>query len=295
MIAVMGATGHTGGQIAELLLRGGERVRALGRSRSRLEPLRRAGAEVLTGDAADAGFLTAAFSGAKAVYTLLPTDRQSPDYPGRQRQEGRAIVDALRRSGVGHVVALSSLGADADGENGLIAGLHEQEERLKALEGVNVALLRPASFFENFIEQLAAIEQHGVLADSVAPDLAIPMVATRDIAEAAMRRLAARDWTGLVVRELLGPRDVTHREIARTIGARIGKPDLQYVQLSPAEMAGALRQAGFSAGFAKLYVEMTRAFNEGRIRPRAGRTPENTTPTRFEDFVAGPAFARQAV
>jgi uncharacterized protein YbjT (DUF2867 family) len=121
------------------------------------------------------------------------------------------------------------------------------------------------------------------------------MVATRDIAEAAMRRLAARDWTGLVVRELLGPRDVTHREIARTIGARIGKPDLQYVQLSPAEMAGALRQAGFSAGFAKLYVEMTRAFNEGRIRPRAGRTPENTTPTRFEDFVAGPAFARQAV
>lgn len=50
--------------------------------------------------------------------------------------------------------------------------------------------------------------------------------------------------------------------------------------------------------FASLYVEMTRAFNEGTVKPRNGRTPENTTPTRFEDFASELADAvrqRQAV
>ncbi|MGH8563216.1 MAG: hypothetical protein ACREXW_03695 [Gammaproteobacteria bacterium] len=31
-------------------------------------------------------------------------------------------------------------------------------------------------------------------------------------------------------------------------------------------------------------VDMTRAFNEGKVKPSRGRIPENTTPTRFEDF-----------
>ena len=44
MITVMGATGNTGGQITERLLDAGERVRAVGRSASRLAALERAGA-----------------------------------------------------------------------------------------------------------------------------------------------------------------------------------------------------------------------------------------------------------
>ena len=39
---------------------------------------------------------------------------------------------------------------------------------------------------------------------------------------------------------------------------------------------------GLSESFAKLYVEMTRAFNEGTVKPN--RTPGNTTFTQFEDF-----------
>ena len=49
MIAVMGATGHTGKKITEALLKAGERVRALGRSETKLAELKRAGAETLAG------------------------------------------------------------------------------------------------------------------------------------------------------------------------------------------------------------------------------------------------------
>jgi uncharacterized protein YbjT (DUF2867 family) len=294
VITVMGATGHTGTQIAATLLRDGQKVRALGRSLSKLAALESAGAEVLAGDVADAAFLARAFRGADAVYTLLPTDRQAPDYHARQQQEGEAIVQAVRESGVRYVVALSALGADQSEGTGLIASLHEQEERLKGLEGTNVLILRPVSFFENFYDQLEQIKHEGIYADSVEPDLAVPMIASRDVADVAAKALAARDWTGVVVRELLGQRDLSYPEATRVIGECIGRPDAQYVHLSYAQMVEALVQAGLSESFAALYVEMTRAFNEGLVQPRAGRTPENTTPTRFEDFVEELAHAYQA-
>jgi uncharacterized protein YbjT (DUF2867 family) len=122
MITVMGATGHTGKKITEALLKAGERVRALSRSESKLAELTLAGAEVLTGYVSEAAFLTKAFRGADAVYTLLPTDRRAPDYRAEQDRQGEAIVKAIRNSGVRYVVALSSLGADLSAGTGLIAG-----------------------------------------------------------------------------------------------------------------------------------------------------------------------------
>jgi uncharacterized protein YbjT (DUF2867 family) len=293
MITVMGATGNTGKKITEALLKAGEKVCALGRSESKLAELKRAGAEVLVGDTNDAAFLAKAFRGADAVYTLLPTDPRAPDYRDEQDRQGEAIAKAIRESGVRCVVALSSMGADLSEAHGVIAGLHAQEERLKKIEGINLLFLRPVSFFENFYGSLALIKQEGINGDSVKADLAIPMVATRDIADAAAKALSARDWKGVVVRDLLGPRDISYSEATRILGEKIGKPDLQYVQFSYDDQIKALVQAQFSESFARLYVEMTRAFNEGTIKP--ARTRENTTPTRFEDFADEWASAYNAM
>ena len=88
---------------------------------------------------------------------------------------------------------------------------------------MNVLLLRPVSFFENFYDSLELIRQEGIVADCVAPDLAMPMVATRDIAEGAATALRARDWSGVAVRELLGPRDLSYAEATSILAERIGK------------------------------------------------------------------------
>nr|MBA3297397.1 NAD(P)H-binding protein [Acidobacteriota bacterium] len=107
MIAVMGASGNTGTRISGALLERGQQVRALGRSESKLADLKRAGADVVTGDAADLPFLAKAFRGADAVYALLPPDPTSPDYRARQDAVGEAIAAAVRDGGVRHVVFLS--------------------------------------------------------------------------------------------------------------------------------------------------------------------------------------------
>jgi uncharacterized protein YbjT (DUF2867 family) len=292
MITVMGATGRIGSKITNLLLKQGESVRALGRSERKLSELQSAGAEVLAGDASDAAFLTNAFRGATAVFTLLPYDPQSSDYRAIQDRQGEAIVKAVRESGVRYVVALSSVGADQPSGTGPIAGLHAQEERLRRIDDVNLLLLRPGSFFENFYDSLELIKHEGIIGDSVAPEVALPMIATRDIADAAAKALTARDWKGVVVRELLGPCDLSYAEATCIIGERIGKPDLAYVQFPYADMAEALMKVGFSENVAGLYVEMTRAFNEGRVKPCEGRKPENTTPTRLRRRRATVTLAR---
>jgi hypothetical protein len=110
------------------------------------------------------------------------------------------------------------------------------------------------------------------------------MIASRDIADVAARALRQRDWRGAVVQELLGERDLTFAAATRVIGARIGKPDLSYVQFPYADFSASLVRLGISPNVAALYAEMARAVNEGRVKSREGRRAENTTPTRFEDF-----------
>ncbi|MFN8177825.1 MAG: NAD(P)H-binding protein [bacterium] len=284
MIAIMGAAGNTGRRAAELLLDAGEKVRVLGRSAERLQDLARRGAEVMTGEATDAGYLATAFRGADAVYTLFPSDMQAPDLRAQQDRIGEATVDAIRKSGVRFVVFLSSLGGELPTGTGPIAGLHAQEERLRSIQGTDALALRPGYFFENTLGSLALIKHQGINGGAIAADLPISMVATRDIGEFAAKALRKRDWKGFTVREILGQRDLSLREVTNILGRRLAKPDLRYVQFGYADFVQALVGMGLPAKTAEGYAEMGRAFNEGKIKSHEGRRTENTTPTRFEEF-----------
>ena len=283
MITVMGASGNTGRLVAEGLLARGEKVRVMGRDAGRLAPLVARGAEAAVGDAADAGFLARAFAGAETAYTLIPPDLRAPDFRAHQDRVGEATAQALRQTGVKRVVFLSSVGADLPSGTGPIVGLHLQEERLRKL-GVATLLLRPGYFFENLHASLPIIRHQGVNGGAIAPDVKMAMIATRDIGAAAVAAIAARDFTGVEVRNLLGPRDLSMAEATRILGAAIGKPDLAYVQFPYDAFAGALVQAGLTPDMAGLYAEMSRAFNDGIVKVVGGRTPASTTPTTFESF-----------
>lgn len=285
MITVMAATGRIGKRITESLLASGEKVRALGRSESKLAGLKKAGAEIFAGEATDAEFLTKAFRGADAVYTLLPYDQHETDYYAQQNRVGEAVVQAVRASGVRRVVFLSSIGGDLPAGTGMILSMHLQEMRLRDLKGIDVAILRPGPFFENLLGVVELIKHEGINGDAFAPDIPLPMISTRDIADAAVKALKVRDWSGVVVRELQGQRDISFAEATRIIGTRIGKPDLAYVQFPYDELAKTLAQFGFSEHIGALEAEVARAANDGLLlKSRGARTAANTTATPFEEF-----------
>ena len=297
MYVVIGATGNTGRIVTEKLLAKGEKVRAVGRDAKRLEHLKQKGAEAFLADATDAGALTKAFSGAKAVYAMIPPSISAPNVRDYQERVNDALAAAIEKSGVQFAVVLTSFGADKPDKTGPVVGLHNLETKLGAVAGLNALYLRAGYFMENILPQVGVIQSFGMVAGPLRPDLPLAMIATRDIGAFAAEALLKLDFQGKRTRELLGARDVTYAEVAKIVGAAIEKPGLAYMQLSAAQLKPALTQMGMSSSMADLLLEMSEALNSGYMRALEPRSPQNTTPTTLETFVAEyfvPAFRGRA-
>ncbi|RZL06253.1 MAG: FMN-dependent NADH-azoreductase, partial [Rubrivivax sp.] len=223
-----------------------------------------------------------------------PYDLTEPGYLDSQRRLGEAMAQAVRDAGVKRVVFLSSLGADQPGGTGLIRPMHDQEERLRAIPGLDLMCLRAGAFMENLYGALPAVREAGVVADGFLPDLPIPMVATRDIADTALQALPDPGWTGHPVREVLGPRDISMNEVTRLLAERLNLPQLAYVQLPRSELERVLAEAGFAPDVAVLTGELTEAINAGRVRTTLGRSAASTTPTDVAGFAQELAAAFNA-
>jgi uncharacterized protein YbjT (DUF2867 family) len=285
MYVITGATGNTGSVVGEKLLAKGENVRVVGRDAKRLERFAQRGAEPFVADATDAGALTKAFSGAKAAYAMIPPNISSPDVRAYEERVNDALFSAIEKNAVKHAVVLSSFGADKPHKTGPVVGLHNLEGKLNEIPGLNALYLRAGYFMENILPQVGVIKSFGDMAGPVKGDLPLPMIATRDIGAAAAEALLKLDFEGKRPRELQGARDVTYEEVARIVGAAIGKPDLAYKQIPAAQLKPALMQMGMSSSMADLLLEMADALNSGHMKMLEPRSRENTTPTTLETFV----------
>ena len=293
MIALMGAAGNVGSKVAELLLEASEEVRVLQHARD-LTDLTERGPEVVTGDAMSVDDLRTLFHGAAAALVLLPENVADPMFVEHRRTMSRAIRDALQATGVGHVVALSTVGADLPDAPGPPGGLHGFERDLGELE-TNLLVLRSAAYMDYLLAALPMIQTQKLNGSAVKADVRFPMVATRDVAREAAERLRRRDFSGHDVKLLLGPEDVTMAEATKAIGARLGMPDLPYAEFPPDGVKGYLVGVGMSEEVAGLLVDLQLALNERRYLEGVHRTPESTTPTRLEDFLATALPASTAV
>lgn len=296
MYVVLGASGHTGKVVASSLLAGSQKVRVVSRKAEHVQALINQGAEWTAAEVTDKTALTNAFKGAEAAYVLLPPDMASNDYRGRQDRVSDAIAAAVTATGVMHVVALSSIGADKPSGTGPVVGLYNLEQKLNRIDGLNALYLRAGYFMENTLPQVMVIRQMGSVAGPVRPDLKLPMIVTRDIGNAAANALLQRNFRGKEIRELLGQRDLDYVEAASIIGKAIGKPSLAYVQAPDEQLRPALLQMGMSANVAGLLLEMAGALNSGYMKSLEPRLAANTTPTSFETFVSeqfAPAYQQQ--
>jgi uncharacterized protein YbjT (DUF2867 family) len=297
MYVVLGASGNTGHVVAKNLLTGGQKVRVVGRNAANLQPLAAQGAEIFIGDVTDASALTTAFHKADAAYVMIPPNPTSSDFRAFQNRASDAIAAAVRKAGVKNVVSLSSFGADKPNGTGPVAGLHELEEKLNQIDGANVLHLRAGYFMENTLPQVGAIRMLGSVIGPVSPNLKLPMIATRDIGTAAADALSRLGFQGKQTKELHGQRDLDYTEAATIIGKAIGKPDLGYIQAPDNQIRAAMVQMGMSDNFAGLILELAGALNTGHLRALEPRSAANTTPTKFETFVAEsfvPAYKQQA-
>ncbi|MCK9423654.1 MAG: SDR family NAD(P)-dependent oxidoreductase [Bacteroidales bacterium] len=285
MYIITAATGNIGKALATGLLAKGKKVRVIGRSADKLKELAEKGAEPFVGDVKDAAFIKDAFKYGTAVFCLIPPNPLSADFRAEQDLIARNYRDAVKSNHIRYAVLLSSIGAHLRNGAGVVDGLGAMEEFFKGLKEVNVLNLRPSYFLENLYGQIGTIKAMGIMGSSVKGDISLPIVATRDIAAIATKRLLELAFRGNTIEYVLGSRDISYDEIASIVGKAIGKPDLRYVQFSYEDAKNAMVQSGFvSENVAELFNGLSKGMNNGTALNAHHRTAENTTLTSIEEF-----------
>ena len=298
MYTVLGATGHIGSIITKALLEKGEKVRVVGRHGGKLQPFVLKGAESVVAEVTDAAAIARALDGARAAFLMIPPAMTSPDYRAEQEKFSDAIAAGVRESGLQYAVNLSSIAAQAPAGTGPILGTRSSEQKLNAIEKLNVLHLRPAYFFENHMAGISMIQMMGLYGGAIKPDLKFPMIATKDIGAYAAERLLKLDFNGKKTQELLGERDLSMNELTLIIGKALNRPDLRYAQFPYDQVQQVLAQMGIPPKTAASLIEMLQGINDGIVVGTEPRSDANTTPTSFEVFareVFVPAYQGIAV
>lgn len=282
-IAIAGATGNTGGRIAQYLIETGAQITVLIRNPEKLHPVVRQKATIRQGSLDDAQFVIEATQGAEALYWVVPYNFGASDFRAYQHQVGSAAAAAIQANHIPYVVNLSSNGAHLPRGMGPISGLYEVEQRLNAA-AQNIVHLRPGFFMENYLMQLETIRTVNRIFLPIRGDRCLAMIATQDIAAVAANLLLQQDWSGQSALGLHGPTDLSFDEAAAILSQELGR-SIVHVPIVSEQFRDSLLQMGASESVAADYVEMWQGLSNPEYSPAEPRTSQTTTPTAFTQFV----------
>lgn len=260
MYIIMGGTGHVGAATARALLARGAEVTILTRSAARAAHWRTLGADIVQADVEDVASLRAAFRRGRRAFLLNPPADTRSDTDAVERHTVANILAALEGSGLEKVVAESTAGAQPGSHIGDLNVLWELEEGLRA-QALAAAVNRAAYYMSNWDGLLETVRNTGLLPSLFPANLAIPMVAPKDLGEVAADRLmSAPDDQG--VRYVEGPRRYTPSDVARAFAQALDQPVEVHV-VPRAEWRQAFVRQGFSETAAASYARMTEVSVDG--------------------------------
>ena len=235
-IAITGATGQLGRlAIAALRARGASPI-ALVRSPEKAADQ---GGEVRAFDYTrpDAAALT-------GVATLVLVS--SNDFNDRAGQH-RAVIDAAKAAGVGHLIYTSILKGAANPM--ILAQDHIETEAALIASGLPHTVLRNGWYTENYTGSLAAAVAHGGMTGSAGAGL-VATAARADYAEAIAAVALDATLQGKVY-ELAGDEAYTLPDMAAEVSRQTGKA-IGYANLPEADYAAMLQGFGLPEGFATI-------------------------------------------
>ncbi len=180
------------------------------------------------------------------------------------RRLGRNYAHALGRSGIKHVVNVSTIGGNLDKGNGILLGAHDVEQILNELPpDVAITHMRPTSFFYNLYGYSGMIKSEGVIAANYGAEDIIPWVSPTDIAAAVAEELTMAP-AGRKIR-YVASEELTGNETATILGAAIGKPELKWQLISNEQTQSVLEAIGMNPQIAAGLVEMYAGLHTGLL------------------------------
>lgn len=264
-ILVVGARGTVGKPLVDRLRAQGHTVQAAVRQP---QAAGEHGVDLLQGEGLDA-----AAQGMEAAFLMSP-----PGHVAQDQLLGLQLA-AVQRAGVGKVVLMTAMGADAD------PGSPFRRAEL-ALERSGLAwnVIRPNWFMQNFNSYwLSGIREQGQILLPTGQAKG-SFIDARDIADSAAALLSGREHEGQAF-NLTGPDALDHDEVAallsRETGRRIG-----YTDVPPETLRAGLLAAGLGADYAELLLTILGFFKAGYAAPVSDAVQRLTgqAPRRFADY-----------
>ena len=262
MFVVLGATGHTGSVVAETLLARKQPVRVVVRSADKGADWKAKGAEVVIASLDDTAALTKAFQGASGAYLLVPPNYGASSWLAEQQQRMDQAAEAVKASGIEHVVFLSSVGGHIPEGTGPIRAVRYGEQKLSAVAH-HVTILRPCYFMENWAAGIGMAKEQGLLPTFIPPQAKMPMISTRDIGRVAAAQLIAGGHGHAIV-ELAGPEEYSPEDVASALSGMLGRSVAAHVAPLSA-VVPTFTSFGFSEEAAGLFEEMYTSFSKGAV------------------------------
>ena len=286
---VLGSLGNISKPLAQKLIDAGHSVTIISSKAEKTSQIEALGAKAAIGSVEDIGFLTKTFTGADAVYTMVPPNFGAGDWKKYIAGIGENYAAAIQAAGVKNVVDLSSIGAHMPDGCGPVSGLYFAEKALNGIDGVNVKHLRAGFFFQNFFGNIGMIKHMGIIGGNYGDGTTLTLVHTDDIADAAAEELLGLSFKGKSIRYVIGDEKTTN-QVAAILGKAIGKPELPWIDFKDEDTFAALVQAGLSEEIAKNYAEMGAAMRSGEMASEYNSNkPTVFGKTKLEAFA--PVFA----
>jgi uncharacterized protein YbjT (DUF2867 family) len=262
-ITTTGSLGNVAKPLVKKLIAAGHEVTVITTKTDRQSEIETLGATAAIGSINDAAFLTEVFKNADAVYTMMPPAMGTSNLIQNIADAGQAYADAIKAAGVGRVVLLSSVGADAEEGTGPMQGVHHVEQIFKQLTDVNITVVRSGFFFVNFFRDIPLIKNRNIFGNNYSGDDRLAFTHPEDLSSAIANELQAIG-NGFEVKYIVS--DIsTGNEIAALFGPAIGKPDLAWTFIPDEQLKQGMLAGGLPSELAGLITEMGQAVRSGVI------------------------------
>lgn len=291
-IIITGSLGNISKPLTRQLVQDGHTVTVISSNPQKQKDIEALGAKAAIGLIDDENFLAKIFTGADAVYTMMPPFKfeENPNLDARAEASRLAghYVAAVKQSRVKKVVHLSSIGAHTDKGNGLLAFHFYAEQTLNQLPAdVSVTFMRPVGFYYNLYQFMDIIKgggflkgfvgiimtlrfygligllrgKKGLIISNYGADDKMPWVSPVDIAAAVAEELTT-PLKGRKVR-YVASEVLSCDQIAGILGEAIGKPYLKWGTVTDKQMLNALTNLKLPLSLAKDIVEMNASMRNG--------------------------------
>lgn len=234
-VFITGATGTVGREVVRSLLARGAEVRIGAREPSTVPDGLRGVQDLVRLDFEHRAIDPALFEGVDSLFFMTPLIED-------QVAVSRRVLDAAISGGVGHVARLSSRSAGWDTHSEL-RRWHREIDAAVCESAASWTILRPCSFFQNFIRYQAETIRN--MSSIVLPqgDGLISYIDAADIGEAAAESLLHPAFHHEQSYVLTGGRAYGAKGVAAEIGRVLGRP-LTYISIEEDQARDMMLQAG---------------------------------------------------